>query len=404
MKRFHLVLIGLCILGSVAHAGDDHDLAMRRGIAIDALAWAPLAGDCRYDFSLFENRTRRLTDTDLGRLRSIGFDFVRLAVDPGPFMQAQGAQRAALDLVLKHVVTRILSTNLSVIVDFHPGDQCDAYNARSLTNNVRGSRFHDYLQLLSRTARLLAGFRSPSVALEIMNEPPLSTPAWQPLLDAAYATVRAVAPDLVIVLEGGDEGQSSGLRAMDVSNFANDPDALFTFHYYAPYQFTHQGAPWNAVRYLAGVSYPALARPIDETLRATDHKIDTAAIPVPDKWVARLEAHRQLEQYWRSAFDLKNIVQDFDTTAQWARKNNIAPGRILLGEFGVLDGEMKPNPQFGLARALWFHDVRETAEAHGFLWAVWVYRGQGGFALADSSTGEITPTIVKALGLKATRQ
>ena len=398
MKRFCLALVWFIVLGSVAHAGDVPGLPLRRGIAIDALAWAPAADGCRYDLGLFENRTQTLSDADLRRLRNTGFDFVRLAVDPGPFMQAQGTARAALDRVLTRAVTRILSANLAVIVDFHPGDRCDDYDARSLTSTGKKSRFDDYRQLLAHTARLLAGLRSDGVALEIMNEPPVAAPAWQPLLDAAYATVRAAAPDLAVVLDSGDDGQPSGLTAMDARHFSGDSKVLFTFHYYAPYQFTHQGAPWNAARYLAGVPYPARALPLNEALRATDRNIDNTGLPVADKWLARLEAHHQLERYWHSAFELRNIVQDFDSVAQWARNNDIAADRILLGEFGARTAE--PDAQPDLARALWFHDVRETAEAHGFAWAVWVYQGTGGFALADSSTGDIAPPIAKALGLK----
>ena len=51
-------------------------------------------------------------------------------------------------------------------------------------------------------------------------------------------------------------------------------------------------------------------------------------------------------------------------------------------------------------RARWIGDVREEAEAHGFIWAAWVYRGSGGFALVrDEASGELDPAVSTALGL-----
>ena len=45
-----------------------------------------------------------------------------------------------------------------------------------------------------------------------------------------------------------------------------------------------------------------------------------------------------------------------------------------------------------------FH--REHHARHGFGWAVWAYRGEGGFALARSETSdEIEPNVAEALGL-----
>jgi hypothetical protein len=44
--------------------------------------------------------------------------------------------------------------------------------------------------------------------------------------------------------------------------------------------------------------------------------------------------------------------------------------------------------------------VSRQAASRGFGWAVWAYRGGGGFALAQSNASdEIEPNIVQALGL-----
>src|ERR1051326_8345576 len=64
---------------------------------------------------------------ELAVLRRSGFDFVRLAIDPGPFLQFQGSRRDALEQMLLRNVRLILAHGLSVIVDFHPSDMHPDY-------------------------------------------------------------------------------------------------------------------------------------------------------------------------------------------------------------------------------------------------------------------------------------
>jgi endoglucanase len=79
----------------------------------------------------------------------------------------------------------------------------------------------------------------------------------------------------------------------------------------------------------------------------------------------------------------------------------VAPSRIFLGEFGVMKSEGLRQAARAADRLQWFADVRAEAEARGFFWAAWVYRGTGGFGLTeDVRDVNIEPGIIAALGLK----
>src|SRR5438309_678852 len=98
------------------------DTGFRRGIAVaHAIAWAAVepAPSRSFDYPTFADSPRNL-GVELIGLRRSGFDFVRLAVDPGPFLQLQGSRRDRLDDLLVDRVKLILSSGFSVIVDFHP--------------------------------------------------------------------------------------------------------------------------------------------------------------------------------------------------------------------------------------------------------------------------------------------
>ncbi len=397
-----LWLVVTAIDVDVARASDSGAL-FRRGIAIShAMAWARIEPGPAHAFAFppFSDQGNALTRDELRTLRRAGFDFVRLAVDPGPLLRSQGQHRDALDDILMDRVRLILATGLSVVVDFHPSDLHPDYTARALTAGLNTPVFRDYLRMLERTAGLLDRLHSKKVALELMNEPPVHAGAWQPMLEAAYAAVRHRSTDLPLVIEGGDEASAADLMAMRTAPFAKDGTLLFSFHYYDPYQFTHQGAPWNAARYLTDVPYPALARPLADSLNATAAAIAAADLAQDAKSSAYRDTQRQLESYRRSAFDRNTIAQKFDDITNWARAQGVPPARLMLGEFGARRTELQLDGRRASERARWFRDVREEAEAHGFGWAVWTYRGSGGFGLVGSETSdELEPGVAAALGL-----
>ncbi len=343
------------------------------------------------------NSTQSLGN-ELKALRRTGFDFVRLAVDPGPFLQFQGSRRDHLDDMLMERVRLIRSSGLSVVVDFHPSDLHEDYTAQALTRGAGSPVFQAYTRLLVRTAVLLDRLPSRGVALEIMNEPPVPPGRWQPMLDAAYAAIRARAPRLLLVLDGGDEGSAEG--ALGLGKFADDPAALLSFHYYDPYQFTHQGAPWVAARYLSDVPYPALGRSLQDSLDASAASIASSDLPSSQRALAIQDARQRLESYRRSAFDRGTIAQSFERVAGWARDHRVPPDRIILGEFGARRQDGPLGRARNAERAQWLRDVREEAEARGFIWAAWVYRDTGGFSLLRDENGtELDPVVIEALGL-----
>ena len=71
----------------------DHTSQFRRGISIShIMAWAPVenAPSTRFLYPPFSYPIVRFTK-ELNELHRVGFDFVRFAVDPGPFLQWQGS-------------------------------------------------------------------------------------------------------------------------------------------------------------------------------------------------------------------------------------------------------------------------------------------------------------------------
>jgi endoglucanase len=391
-------VIALASLLALPAAADDLSPSpFRRGIAIShSMGWAEIGPGQRFVQPAFSGPDRELTLGELTSLRAMGFDFIRLAVDPGPFLQASEDGLRVLERILVDRVHLILRSRLSVVVDLHPSDLHPEFLDKRLASGARTLEFRAYLRVLDRLARLLGELKTPRVALEIMNEPPVSGYAWQPMLDAAYRTVRNRAPELMIVASDGLVHLDQSLRTL--APFVRDPAILFSFHYYAPLEFTHQGASWGKWRYLADVPYPPNARPLTDTVKATQARIAAAPLTQQQKATAVRDAELLLSRYQRAAPGRTTIARYFDIASAWARANNVPSNRIFLGEFGVLEGEASHLPGRAEERARWLREVREEADQRRFSWAVWTYKGAGGFAL--STGGSIPPMTRQALGLK----
>jgi endoglucanase len=132
------------------------------------------------------------------------------------------------------------------------------------------------------------------------------------------------------------------LSTLDVPN---DEHLIVTFHYYLPFQFTHQGAEW-----VEG-STPWLGTPWDAT----------------EAQKAEITAH-------------------FDSVDEWAKRRNV---RILLGEFGAYSKAPQDS------RVRWTEYVRDEAERHGFAWSYWEMAS--GFGVYDPVERKWREDLLEAL-------
>jgi endoglucanase len=381
-----------------------------RGVALfHPLIHAPLepGPGKRYAFPPFSNPRDRLTDAQLSVITKAGFDFVRLPVDPGPFLQFKGAQRDAVDAILRDRVQQILAAGLSVIVDFHPVTADGDYGSKALVQGIDTPLFNAYGAMLARTAKLLAALGSDRVALELLNEPPAGWnqagfEKWQGMAEKLYRSARDAAPQLTLVLTGGSGSNYQGLPALDPAPFAKDPALIFTFHYYFPYEFTMQAQANNTTRsILFDVPYPSNARPMSDSLSALSAHLDQKHTSLTDKAGAIARATALLATYEAKGFDRSTIRANFDQVAVWAKTNGIPPSRILLGEFGVIRRHDIYQGARDDERAAWLRDIREEAETHGFIWSLWAYSGSGGMEITDPPDWtDIDPVTLKALGLR----
>lgn len=320
-------------------------------------------------------RTNRYTDADdIALIARLGFDNVRLSIDPVPLEKDPLGQDGMNDEFLGRLdkaVDTMLADGLAVQIDIHPEEP---YKLGIRTSDSDVDRF----VMLWRKLAAHYATRNPNlIFFEIMNEPGVPDPnRWASIQARAAAAIRKVAPHNTIIATGPNY---SDIVDLLTQHPLPDSNVIYNFHFYDPHQFTHQGAGWGESwwSYTHNIPYP----PTQDSMANLLNEVPNPA----DRY--------KLENYWLDHWDAQHIRLLIDEAAAWAKANNVP---LICNEFGAYREHMQPAD-----RMRWFHDVRSALEADGIGWAMWDYRG--GFGVVwkqDGQPAKVDDQVVDALGLK----
>ena len=164
----------LCVWSVLPAKSADID-GWRRGINHgDYLAY-PQASE----WPIFRGPRASTTDAELSALATAGFDFIRLAVEPSPFLDLPPDKVAVLERRLVSFVERAQAAGLKVMVSgWARHETTPRWRAPNILASASGSELKAYLGFLERIVRLLAHIPSSQWALQPMNEPQANAADW----------------------------------------------------------------------------------------------------------------------------------------------------------------------------------------------------------------------------------
>ena len=310
------------------------------------------------------------TAQDIALIKSMGFDHVRLSVNPQPMFQHGQADRIPADYLgyLDSAVQMILDHGLAVIIDVHAESD---FKQKLVAEDSFVEQFEDYWRQL---ARHYSSTNPDLVSFEILNEPEFHDRyRWQGVQSKLAVAIREGAPQHTIIVAGAYWSSENELLFFDP---LRDSNIIYNFHFYDPHIFTHQGATWstNYVHYLKELPYPS-----------TPENVQQAAALLPDA-----VNHLQAIHYGLDRWNASRIDGEIGQVAAWAKRWKVP---VTCNEFGVY--RKAANPQ---DRAAWISDVRTTLEKYSIGWTMWDY--SGGFGVVTKQNGQPMPdeVTVKALG------
>lgn len=312
------------------------------------------------------------TPADIALMAQLGFDNVRISIDPDPLQQyphdANGLNADFLSR-LDRAVDDMLAHGMAVQIDIHPQDD---YKQRLRTDSYAVERF---IMLWRKLAAHYATRDPDKVFFEILNEPEVNDPyRWAGIQARAAAAIREAAPHNTIIATGPNYSDIPDLLALHP---LPDGNIIYNFHFYEPHVFTHQGASWSVPwwSYEHGIPYPPTAESMQPLLQE-----------VPD-----LADRYDLENYWLDHWDAQHIRGLIDEAAEWGKLNNVP---LLCNEFGAFRQYTDPT-----SRNRWIRDVRTALEADDIGWDMWDFHGSFGVAIKQGGKSIPDPATVKAMGL-----
>src|SRR5271157_259658 len=261
------------------------------------------------------------TAEDIALIKSMGFDHVRLSVNPQPMFNAREPNKIPAEYLgyLDAAVKMILDHGLAVVIDLHPESD---FKGRLAKDDDFVERFAGYWRAL---AEHYSTWDADRVFLEILNEPEFTDRyRWLGVQVKLAAAIREGAPSHTMIAAGARWSDDDELVFQEP---VRDPNVIYNFHFYEPHIFTHQGSIWGTYywHWLRGVRYPSTAE-----------SAERVAALVPDE-VERLPVIRYGHEHWDAA---------------------------------RIESEMQ--------RAAGLHDVRTALERNGIGWAMWDYSGSFG--------------------------
>jgi hypothetical protein len=361
----------------------------KRGVSMELWTSWPAEAEWGDEAKLFPfpEWRRTVTQSDLEALKGDGLDFVRLPLDPGVFLSpVSAASSARLMGEVKATVADIRRAGLNVIVDLHTIPAGDSRPASIESVRDKPEVQEAFIALAGRMAGELDGL--DGVALELINEPVMDCEpgenAYPAIISRLHAAARAAAPALPLVVTGACWGDPAKLAALPEAIIA-DANSIFTFHSYAPFLLTHQGASWagDFIIHVSGLPFPPdrYGKAAFQTaLRSVKARMEKDAAPERvagvisylDELAAEIDTPEKLAAL---------MEKPFLEAAAFAAASGIAPSRILLGEFGMIRQEWgKAAIMPDEWRVDYMRAKRKLAEKHGFGWAMWGYSGAFGVA------------------------
>ncbi len=305
----------------------ESDLTLKRGVNMGNMLEAPNEGE----WGLY------VEEEYFDAIKEAGFDFVRLPVRWNTHAEAEWPYTIdpAFFARMDEVVNWALQRDLTIIVDFHHYEEMmsDPWSHKDR-----------FLGISKQVAEHYKDYPS-NVLFELLNEPngQLNAALWNEYSSEALAIVRESNLTRDVVIGPVNWNAYDWISTLEVPD---DEHLIVTFHYYLPFQFTHQGAEW-----------------------------------VGD------ESQQWLDTTWDATDEQKaEITSNFDSVAEWASRNNV---RVLLGEFGAYSKAPQDS------RIRWTDFVTREAERHGFAWAYWEFAS--GFGVYDPDANIWRDDLLKAL-------
>ena len=361
MKKIAVLIIFLyCLAGSFGNRASGQRAPFNRGVNLTNWFQAGSAQQIRFS---------KYTKKDFEQLKSLGCDVIRLPINL--HAMTNGAPDYTLDplflSLLDQVVGWAKELGLHLILDNHSFDS-------SVSTDPGVGRI--LLKVWPQMARHYKG-STAKLYYEILNEPHgIADKLWNSIQQQVVTAIRKIDKTPTIIVGPASWNSYNKLKDMPVYS---DRNLIYTFHFYDPFLFTHQGAGWAGLTDLHGMPFPYKPDempPLPSTYKGT--------------WV------ESSYNNYSSDGTVAKVKALIDIAVKFGHDRNVP---IYCGELGVY---MAVSPDSD--RIFWYGVVRKYLEKKKIAWTSWDYQGSFGLFRKNSNerfNNDLNISLIDTLGLTA---
>ena len=304
-----------------------------------------------------------ITESDIAYISSLGMDHVRLGFDQIVLEERPYVYRESILSLLQSFVGWCRKYGMRPVLNMHKaiGNYCDILEERGLMQDAELQ--NRFVALWSRLEDEFEG--QNDVAFELLNEVVNATAEeWNAVAAKAIGAIREKNAERILIVGGVEWNNPPSLPRVRIYD---DENILYTFHCYAPHEFTHQQGVLqaNQIYYNRKMPYPC-----DDIERYRDYH----------RAVGEGECYEEYER-----MDI-GFLRDYLAPAKQFIEEH--PDKILwCGEFGTIRHarmEWREN---------WMRDVISILKEWDIPYCVWNYLSTPNdgnrFSLVDDETREI---------------
>lgn len=321
--------------------------------------------------TLEDVRTDMFTRQDFANAKKLGCDVVRVPIHFERFCDAAAGYPLPDKLtgILDNIAAWAEELQLYVVFDFHNNTHGDSFTSPDVETVLTPI----WTQLANRYKDA-----TEYIVYELMNEPHgIDVALWNEIIARVFKVVRGIDQKHWIIVGGADWNSAKAMKTLP--DFQDDK-VIYTFHFYDPHTFTHQGAVWCHMERVMGLPFPYDADKMP---------------PLPENPTE--DEQRRFRDYARTG-QLSAVTDCFDEYAAFSLERN-AP--IYCGEFGCFMTVPEET------RVAWYRIVTDLLEARGIARTSWDY--YGGFGVFNRGQRGMKPQfpqdlnrpLLAALGLNA---
>ena len=316
----------------------------------------------------------KYTKKDFEQLKSLGCDVIRLPIHLHSHTSGQPnfEVNPLLFEFLDEIVTWAEDLNMHIILDNHTFDPS---GFTPLTIDL------PLLKIWPQIAQHFNG-KYKNIYFEILNEPNgITDAAWNQIQGKVVTAIRQVNKEHTIIVGPANWNNYQNLKSMPVYE---DKNLIYTFHFYEPFLFTHQGASWTT---------PSMSSLKDVPFPYQKSKMPGFPNQLKGTWV-----ESAFNDYGRIGH-IDYVKEQLSIAVKFAKERNVP---IFCGEFGVF---ASASPE--VDRTFWYEYIRKELESQKISWTIWDYHGS--FGLFENGTNglfdfDLNIPLLKALGLNVPAQ